>query len=66
MICSVSEVPERGIPTTKMGFVEAEAPPSIVESALARIDADHVVGEAAMRFSIICFGYVFSSSLPRW
>jgi len=33
MICSVREVPERGIPTTKTGFDEGEPPAAIFDIA---------------------------------
>ena len=64
MICSVSDVPERGIPSTKTGFAEAE-PPSVIDEGLARVEPDHLVRELLCACRSYPPATLFKSSLPR-
>ena len=47
MICSATDVPERGIPTTKTGFAEDDPADPILEIALPGINPDLIIDEAA-------------------
>ncbi len=53
MICSVSDVPERGMPITKTGFIEVEAPAATPATASLVYTPDQIVNELPARVSVV-------------